>query len=1280
MSEQLKSEGYQELSKDEIFEKLTAFNEEVAEEISTKGDRGKHGSKTTELLREEIYSLERALDEALEAHDQLRTYYIQELNATKEELKADDDLGNLKRTVNSIRAQIGARKRILKLRGETVTATDSEVLKIERKAMKKIENFEQDLASAQNEIQEAKQEIESLQEDVDRFKAANDLDSYRAALADQRTAQSLLEEAEKSAKNLKRKINYHKNKLKRLANEKSKQPAGDAEQVAPGTAEKAQEQVDEREDTDSGAVPKKAQANVKPISYTKNGKTGLYTVRIENDKFVVYNSKNTPVNFAPEQLTDKNKIIGKYLVREGLAEVVAADEGTQQYIVVRKSVMKGETYIINANTGQKVNKADISQTPGGAEFFDALIKQANDKFKARQTNKTEIPTDKSTEKNVIEEKGRQNLKKEIDNKQTQPGAPKSDKLTVVAEYEMSDLLEDPDPITAAFGPAGDITDLAPPSAKDNLGIKDGAEFKRFHTMQVSTPQGEQQAVDFMIKDANKAGMDWKIGTSKATVNGRDVIEIVMPNGYSFLMYKSSGTGSTSKSKNLWVPIPGFANDKIGRFIKVYDSNGKDPKFSKYNVPLFQNIANTLESLANEKVDPMSLERGWSPKSTPAAKKESVKPNQVINIYAGTNENKELSNFAIRPFTIEPGMSLDIPAGTYITVEGAFQAAKMMNATAGLYYKKGFGLTLTEKGKKLLDKLQNASGAEAKKLGKSIQGLKVTEWDSNSSTIMEDLIKKSFEQNPDALQKLLETGNATFTHTQDKSKWGKLFPQILMDVRDELRQANVKPAAPTMSGSGTQLTAVAAREDKVEVVDELNYKGDVQIKSRVVVSDTGAPDTFDADTLDGEPILLNKEKLVDPNLMSKDVTFEIIENDYYKNNPSVAVPIYYKIDGELVGKLEANSPNRDVLEQRLKDGEQVTMQVSEIIAGNFNHSRTMDGSSFFSDPREQFRDPLLAFVEVVEDIPAWTLSQVSTDKNEEGDVPQIKSDIVGTGTEKINYGQVGIIVRPENSPGGQARISMASTANLSPKAQSVAYQDLINENFEKAKTIVANSLFESQLGASQSEYMQFGSFKGGANFVVFQSPELGELVRITEENLKSAGQNKPFKYNIVEVTSDENGKQFFKNTNRNVANYNPATDLKDFLKIKKYHVSRDLGNVSTEYTSPVTGNKYNTYQDYLFSAEEIGTDRKVGKGHHSILTTDVVMLNGSMFHNPKITFSEDASNIKSAKDVIQSDSTAPGSAEQTQQQKSDLLNELSDMGGLNFGDQIKKDELDQDCPF
>ena len=60
------------------------------------------------------------------------------------------------------------------------------------------------------------------------------------------------------------------------------------------------------------------------------------------------------------------------------------------------------------------------------------------------------------------------------------------------------------------------------------------------------------------------------------------------------------------------------------------------------------------------------------------------------------------------------------------------------------------------------------------------------WDRVSSTIMEHLIKLSFKQNGPARQRLLNTRNATLTHTQDTSKWKTEFPRILMKVRDELR--------------------------------------------------------------------------------------------------------------------------------------------------------------------------------------------------------------------------------------------------------------------------------------------------------------------------------------------------------------------------------------------------------------------------------------------------------------------------------------------------------------
>ena len=148
----------------------------------------------------------------------------------------------------------------------------------------------------------------------------------------------------------------------------------------------------------------------------------------------------------------------------------------------------------------------------------------------------------------------------------------------------------------------------------------------------------------------------------------------------------------------------------------------------------------------------------------------IDSSKKINIYAGTGENAELSNFAVRPFETADGLDFQ-------TVEGAFQAAKL---NYSLFYRNNFDAM-----EDIRLQLQENSGAAAKALGRQIKGLDTKAWDKNSSKIMKDLLRASFEQNPQALQKLLATGNAELTHTQDNTKWAKEFPKLLMEVREEL---------------------------------------------------------------------------------------------------------------------------------------------------------------------------------------------------------------------------------------------------------------------------------------------------------------------------------------------------------------------------------------------------------------------------------------------------------------------------------------------------------------
>ena len=151
----------------------------------------------------------------------------------------------------------------------------------------------------------------------------------------------------------------------------------------------------------------------------------------------------------------------------------------------------------------------------------------------------------------------------------------------------------------------------------------------------------------------------------------------------------------------------------------------------------------------------------------------------INIYAGTGENADLSNFAVRPFIYTSVLDIWPAQGKFKTVEGAFQAQKLGYVYDATEEEEAFNLNL-------LARLRNASGAEAKSIGRQIKALYVEDWNNDSSAVMRELLLQSFQQNPDALAKLLATGNATLTHTQDKGKWGTEFPRLLMEVRSELR--------------------------------------------------------------------------------------------------------------------------------------------------------------------------------------------------------------------------------------------------------------------------------------------------------------------------------------------------------------------------------------------------------------------------------------------------------------------------------------------------------------
>jgi ribA/ribD-fused uncharacterized protein len=197
----------------------------------------------------------------------------------------------------------------------------------------------------------------------------------------------------------------------------------------------------------------------------------------------------------------------------------------------------------------------------------------------------------------------------------------------------------------------------------------------------------------------------------------------------------------------------------------------------------------VEDVHNNLIISMFLDGSKVKTSASATAPTAVPSGKTINIYAGTGENAELSNFAIRPFTI---------AGeTYDSVEQYFQLQKFQIAEVLTFdYDSTNAQSISNKITEIADKIASTkNGAELKRLGNTrIPGTTFNEefWNKEGKLAMKQAMIASFSQNPSALKSLLATGKAELTHTQDNTKWGKEFPKLLMEVRKELSMNKKDP--------------------------------------------------------------------------------------------------------------------------------------------------------------------------------------------------------------------------------------------------------------------------------------------------------------------------------------------------------------------------------------------------------------------------------------------------------------------------------------------------------
>ena len=235
--------------------------------------------------------------------------------------------------------------------------------------------------------------------------------------------------------------------------------------------------------------------------------------------------------------------------------------------------------------------------------------------------------------------------------------------------------------------------------------------------------------------------------------------------------------------------------------------------------------------------------------------QSNDSNKPVNIYYGTNENVELSNLAFRPFTAKDGTK-------YYSVEHYYQTNKGGSFIATVY-----------------------NNPRWTRGGVKIQGGEVKTDNGYNITLMKEGITLSFEQNPEALQTLLATGDRPLTHRQDTSMWGRKFPELLMEVREELAYEQAKQLINTLSKQDKDklrdTVAKHLNKDNSSLKQVAEYVMEFGLPSQNLFLDTLTEQAIDNLTDDEVSAIYEQNKEAIQELLQQDLLYQLdVSSDFF----------------------------------------------------------------------------------------------------------------------------------------------------------------------------------------------------------------------------------------------------------------------------------------------------------------------------------------------------------------------------------------------------------------
>ena len=192
---------------------------------------------------------------------------------------------------------------------------------------------------------------------------------------------------------------------------------------------------------------------------------------------------------------------------------------------------------------------------------------------------------------------------------------------------------------------------------------------------------------------------------------------------------------------------------------------------------YQDRAFPFEEWYADKASAFLLEQEGTVKET--LPREIATERTPVNIYAGANQNTNLSNLKARPFRFK--VTGVVEGGEKYDRKTFSRFSKPTNENSGVEFQSVEHAYQTLKSGKFDEKLYNNPRWGTGNV--KIKGF-LKENRATNLKLMKDLIRASLEQNADHRKALLDTGNRKITHTQDNTIWKEQLPKTLMELRSE----------------------------------------------------------------------------------------------------------------------------------------------------------------------------------------------------------------------------------------------------------------------------------------------------------------------------------------------------------------------------------------------------------------------------------------------------------------------------------------------------------------